>query len=69
MDEISQAYADSHIMGGAGIFKGMSTTYSFTADTELGRENIEDSLEKNRSHVEVFSILKQSLKEKKSEFV
>lgn len=63
MEEISKSFEDMKVDGGAAIYKGTAGTWRFVADSEVGKESIEEALAKNRPHTEVLSILKQKLKD------
>lgn len=62
MEEISKAYADVGLKGGAETFSGIAQTYTFVAANEqVGKESIEEALAKGRSHTEVIEALAKDL--------
>ncbi|ORY69130.1 6-phosphogluconate dehydrogenase [Leucosporidium creatinivorum] len=63
MQEISTAFAEVGLAGGAKAFAGIAETYEFVAaNDEVGKESIEEALEKGRSHGEVVAALAKDLK-------
>lgn len=63
MHEISVAFADVGLDGGAQTFLGIAQTYELVAgNEEVGKESIEEALAKGRSHTEVIEALSKDLK-------
>lgn len=65
MEEISAAYEEAGLEGGAAAFQGIAETYQFVAQNGvLGKEKIEDALAKDRTPLEVFELLASDLDRK-----
>jgi hypothetical protein len=63
MQEISTAFAEVGLAGGAKAFEGIAETYELVAaNDEVGKESIEEALKKGRSHEEVVAALVKDLK-------
>lgn len=63
MQEISTAFAEVGLVGGAKAFEGIAETYEFVAaNDEMGKESIEEALKRGRSHDEVVAALAKDLK-------
>lgn len=63
MEEISTAYAEVGLTGGAETFAGVAKTYSFVAaNKEVGQESIEEALKQGRTYKQVVEALARDLK-------